>query len=298
MKTKLWFIIAALILLSSCSDIPSLDELKKMSARESFPKDNYLDTVSNKKALVIVAHDDDDCAMAGTIYKLKKEGWKIEQWCLVRTRLEEGRTEHPAKIICEDNYLILKDGHFRNKNPHDSTLALYQPIPREHIAEIYETEKVVNALKEIINNFKPSVIFTLDNVVGGYGNPDHIFLNQLVLDLFLSEKITSQSIYQAVYTRSMEEEINNKYVTKILNKWGHESSFPKVKKLYGVEGAPIPDVEINIQDYADGKMEYLRAYSEDARKNMRKFIPGYEEYDAKTYFSIFNREFFKVYRKQ
>ena len=297
MKTNLLFIIAAVILLISCSEKPSLEELKKMAATEAYPQDNYLDTVSNKNGLIIVAHDDDDCAMAGTIYKLKKAGWKIEQLCLVRTPLEEGRTEHPAKIICEGNNLILKNMHYRNKNTYDSTLALYQPIPKEYIAEIFETEKVSAALIEMINNFKPSVIFTLDNVIGAYGHPDHIFLNQLVLDLFQSGKITSQSIYQAVYTKHMEDEINNKYVTKLLNKWGYESSFPKAKKLYGIEGAPIPDVEINIQDYADGKMAYLRAYSEDARKNMRKFIPGYEEYDAKTYFSIFNREFFKVYRK-
>ena len=39
------------------------------------------------------------------------------------------------------------------------------------------------------------------------------------------------------------------------------------------------------------------AYEEDVRKNIRKFIPHYEEFDAKTYFGIFNQEYFRVIEK-
>ena len=43
-----------------------LKELKSFVATESYPSDVFLDTVKNKRALIVVAHDDDDCAMAGT----------------------------------------------------------------------------------------------------------------------------------------------------------------------------------------------------------------------------------------
>jgi hypothetical protein len=57
---------------------------------------------------------------------------------------------------------------------------------------------------------------------------------------------------------------------------------------------PEPSVQISITQYAQAKMDYLLAYDEDVRKNIRKFIPYYEEFDAQTYFEIFDREFFKV----
>jgi hypothetical protein len=41
-------------------------------------------------------------------------------------------------------------------------------------------------------------------------------------------------------------------------------------------------------------MNYLLAYDEDVRKNIRKFIPYYEAFDAPSYFKIFDREFFRV----
>lgn len=298
MKVKLWFILVFVFSLVGCSGKPSIEELIKLAANESYPADNYLDTVSNKKALVIIAHDDDDCIMSGTIYKLKKSGWKIEQWSLTTFPIKNGNKTHPSEIICDGNHPILEDGHYRNKNHYDSTLALYMPIPREYIDTIYETKKVSSSLILKINSFQPNVIFTLDNVIGGYGHPDHIFLYQLILDLFNANKISCQRIYQGVYTDNMENEIMIKRLSKLNEKWGNQSAFLIARKLYGVDGMPEPDVEINIKDYADSKMEYLRAYCEEAKNSIRKFIPYYEDFDAKTYFSVFDREFFKIYKKQ
>jgi LmbE family N-acetylglucosaminyl deacetylase len=298
MNSRFCLISVAILALISCSQKPSIEELKKLAAIESYPSDPYLDTVSNKKALVIIAHDDDDCIMSGTIYKLKKSGWKVEQWSLTTFPLAKGRTVHPSNIICNGNHPILEDGRYRNKNPYDSTLALYMPVPRIYFDTIYETEKVSNALTAKINNFQPEVIFTLDNEIGGYGHPDHVFLYQLILDLFNSGQISVQRLYQGVYTDHMEKEIMDNRLAKLNEKWGNQSAFILARKVYGVEGMPEPDVEINIQDYADGKMEYLLSYIEEAKNSIRKFIPYYEEFDAKTYFDVFDREFFKAYKKQ
>ena len=57
-----------------CNEKPTIEELKKFAATESYPNDVFLDTTSNKKALIIIAHDDDDCAMSGTIAKLTANG--------------------------------------------------------------------------------------------------------------------------------------------------------------------------------------------------------------------------------
>lgn len=287
----------ALLLVISCKTKIPVSTIQQFEATETYPNDTYLDTVSNKRALIISAHDDDDCFMAGTIYKLKQAGWEIEQWTFRTTPLEKGNSVHPAEIICKGNKPILEDGLYRNVNPYDSTRLAYLPIPREHFAEVFKTEKVKSVLEQKINAYKPTVIFSMDNEMGGYGHPEHVFVCQILVDLFKENKIPIQRIYQGVTTNHMEEEIIVKYLTPLMEKWGYPSPYLVGREVYKIAGIPEPDVQVDISAYADGKMRYLRAFSEDAKKNIRKFIPYYEDFDAKTYFGVFNREFYRVMKK-
>jgi len=271
-----------------------VDELKLFAATESYPKDVFLDSIKNKKALIVVAHDDDDCAMAGTIAKLTADGWTIKQLSLQKNIIEK-TGENPAGIICQTNELILEDGYYRIGL--DTMKNSYLPIPYEMIKQQFLTEKVAEAIIKKVEKFKPSVIFTLDNIKGGYGNPEHIFISQLVKDLFEEGKIEIEKIYQSVYTDHMEREILDKWLSKRLKKWGFPNSSNLANEMYGINGMPEPNVQIDISEVAETKMKYLRAYDEDVRKNLRKFIPYYEEFDAVTYFGIFDKEFFRVVQK-
>lgn len=60
---------------------------------------------------------------------------------------------------------------------------------------------------EQVNGFQPSVIITLDNDMGGYGHPEYTFISQLVLELALEDSLSSDYIYQSVYTDHMENSI-------------------------------------------------------------------------------------------
>lgn len=293
-QVKIFFIMLLSISFGFCQDKVTTEHLKRFVATETYPTDIFLDTVSNKRALVIVAHDDDDCAMSGTIAKLTAKGWTIKQLSL-QSHILPTTGKNPAHIICQGNELILKDGYYRigldtMKNP-------YLPIPYEKIKEKFLTDKVANEIIKKVNNFKPSAIFTLDNEKGGYGHPDHIFISQLVKDLFEQDKIPIDKIYQSVYTDHMEREIVDKWLGNRLKKWGYPNASAIANEIYGISGMPEPTVQVNIAEVADIKMNYLRAYEEDVRKNLRKFIPYYEEFDAKTYFGIFDREFFRVIEK-
>jgi hypothetical protein len=92
----------------------------------------------------------------------------------------------------------------------------------------------------------------------------------------------------------MEKEIIEIWLTARLKKWGFPNSYLIAKEVYGLAGMPEPNVEINIKDQAQTKMKYLLSYSDEARKNFRKFIPYYEEFDAVQYFGIFDKEYFRV----
>jgi LmbE family N-acetylglucosaminyl deacetylase len=295
MKNISLFLFSVLfIFITACNEKPSIEELKKFAAIENYPNDAFLDTVSNKKALVIVAHDDDDCAMSGTIAKLTANGWEIKQLSL-QSHILPKTGKNPAPIICQGNELILEDGYYRKGL--DTMKVPYLPIPYSEISEQFLTDKVALAVIDRVNEFNPSVIFTLDNIKGGYGHPEHIFISQLVLNLYEAKKINTEKIYQSVYTNHMEAEIVDKWLKAKMEKWGYPHASTIANNLYKIDGMPEPTVQINIVDFADKKKQYLMEYDESVRKNLRKFIPYYEDFDAKTYFGIFDREFFRVIEK-
>ena len=93
----------------------------------------------------------------------------------------------------------------------------------------------------------------------------------------------------------MEYEIVDTWLKAKLEKWNFPHTSSIANELYQIDGMPEPDVQIDIQEMGEIKMNYLRAYPENVKKNLRKFIPYYEEFDAETYFRIFDREFFRVF---
>ena len=293
MKARLIWTGLIIAIVAACSEKPSLEELHRFVATETFPDDTFLDSASNKRALVIVAHDDDDCAMSGTIAKLTAQGWIIQQLSFEVHQTAD--QQHPATIICQGNEKII-EGPYRPGV--DTVQVPYKALPYDKIFEQFAVHQIRPALIAKINEFKPSVLFTLDNIKGGYGHPEHIFISQLVMDLFLADSITAERIYQSVFTDHMEEEIVYKWLDQQLKKWGFPNGSIEANELYGITGMPDPDVQITIQDVAAEKMEYLQAYPESVRKNLRKFMPYYEEFDAKTYFGLFDREFFRVIKKE
>lgn len=268
-----------------------MEELKNFAATETYPFDSYLEIVSNKRALIIVAHDDDDCSMSGTIAGLTKKGWKIKQLSL-QSHIDPKTGKNAAGVICEGNELILKDGIYRLGL--DTMTNAYVPISHEEMRKQFLHKKVANALVEKIDEFNPSVLFTLDNEKGAYGHPEHIFISQLVKDLFEEGKLRADKIYQSVYTDHMEEEIVDKWLKAKMKKWGYPHASTIANELYGIDGMPEPNVQVDIREFGDIKMKYLRGYTEEVRRNLRKFIPYYEEFDSETYFAVFDREFFRV----
>ncbi len=275
----------------ACKNNISSEDLKKFAATETYPTDNYLDTVTPKRALIIVAHDDDDCVMAGTIAKLKTQGWVIKQFSLQKHKGLDTLT-HPSHITCDGNELLLKDGVYR-LGMDTLTYGAY-PLAYAEIDKQFYTAKVSEALVDKINKFKPSVIFTLDDIKGGYGHPEHVFVSRLVVKLFKEDLISCKRIYQSVYTPHMEREIVYKWLDMQLKDWNHPNLSLISNKLYDVKGMPEPNVQVTISKFADQKMKYLLAYNEDVRRNIRKFIPYFETVDAQTYFKVFNREFFRI----
>lgn len=292
--SKLTIMLFAAFTFVGCKQPVTLENLKSFAAVEVYPDDHFLDTVQNKTALVLVAHDDDDCAMAGTIAQLTRKGWTIYQVSLTKHPMV-GSEENPASIICRGNLPLINLGDYRVGL--DTMKTPYLPIPYEQMKNQFYGGKLKSALIKVIQQYQPSVLFSLDDVKGGYGHPEHIYLSHLLVELLQNEEINVNRIYQSVYTDHMEHEIVDVWLKAKMEKWGYPHASTIANEMYGITGMPEPTVQINILEDAETKMKYLRSYPESVKKNLRKFIPYYEDFSAQEYFSVFPHEYFRVIEK-
>jgi len=290
---KLFNSASILFMLLSLFACKTVEEVTQYAAIETFPEDTQLNTITNKKAMIILAHDDDMCLTSGTISLLNKDGWEIRVFSLPQA--EERNAAHiKACSNILDSVLFFDLSNAKYRYDLDTTERAYSAIPTSKFKDIFNIELLEKQIIQQVNSFKPSVIFTLDNEIGGYGHPDHVMMSQLVLDLANSRSIQPNFIYQSVYTTHMQETIMQRLSEK-MKSWGFPGDeWSKAKETYEVDGMPEPTTQINIEGQAKEKMAYLNSYNEREQKTIGHYVPGFMDYSAEEYFKIFNREFYRV----
>lgn len=266
--------------------------LSHKAPKESYPEDSWLSMTANKTALVIVAHDDDAIGAAGTVLKLTASGWTVKELCFYNTVNDEEKNERIRQRQLDTEKVKEIEGlsEFRFFNlpfryPDKRSVPEYMPIAREELPLHYNTDTLLYCIRKFIDENNPSVIFTLDNAIGGYGHSDHLLVSQLVLDECNRRKNDSgfavKYIYQAVFTPSMAENI----LTDL-------PPYNAALKIYKT-GIPLPDVQVTITQFGSKKKEVMKAYSTE-QNSIRKIWPSYQYYPAAIYFRLFDREFFKI----
>ena len=282
-----------LILLMNAWSFCQIESLRQYAATETYSEDTLLRNIPNKRAMIVIAHDDDMCAMAGTVSQLNQRGWEIAVMSFGKTP-ERNAAQVKACSSILDTVLFVHMTDQQYRNDLDGKILPYVAIPKETFQEVFNTAEVEAEYIKAIQHFQPSVIFTLDNEMGGYGHPEHVFVSQLVLDLANAGKIAPKYIYQSVFTDHMEKTIMQRHAMR-LKSWGlPDDEWDNAKKTYKVEGMPEPNVQFNIRSEAKLKMDYLRSYEKRERKVLGFFIPEFEDYPAEKYFEIFDREFFRI----
>ncbi len=288
---RLFFVVLFSIGLLACRT--SMESLKQYSAIETYPEVDFFTSLNNKKALVVVAHDDDMCNITGTLSKLNKEGWEIGVISMPQSK-ERNEAHQKACFGITDTVMFFPLAHSQLRNHLDTTKTLYAPFPKELFAAVFNEQPLKSNLIQTISTFKPSIIFTLDSDIGAYGNPEHVFISSMVLELAKNKEIQTNYIFQAVYTKHMTEQIMSRHAQE-LKKWGYAGNdWENAKKIFQVDGMPEPTVQVTIENEAVNKMKYLMSYNERERTVIGFFIPDFEKHKASDYFHLFNREFFKV----
>jgi N-acetylglucosamine malate deacetylase 2 len=266
--------------------------LRSKAPKESYPEDAWLNTATNKTALIIVAHDDDAISCSGTIIRLCKDGWKVKELCFYNTNTDpkvnernRQRQQDIQKVKEIEGLSSFEFAQIPFRNLQLLPTPEYMPATNEEFSKEYNKDTLLFYIRHFIEENKPSIIFTLDNNIGGYGHPDHKLVSQLVLDECMQQAKNNsfpvQYIYQGVFTPSMVENII--------------SGLPVYKsavKTYRLK-SPLPDVQVTISSVGAEKKKVMQAYSTE-QNSIRQFWPSYQYYPGAIYFHLFNREFYKV----
>ncbi len=288
---RLFIVISICIVVAIGSHIYYLTTL---AAKEKYPADNFLLNTAEKNALIIVAHDDDMVGSSGTMSMLCKNGWNIREMCFYQQGglyFEKDSAKNPVRKKSLRQAVSIQglqgadpvDFNFRNDM---NTEKSYMPMPYDQFALNYKTDSLLRLIGNYVERYKPAVIFTLDDVIGGYGHPDHTMISQLITQYCRQHKndpgFTVKKIYQPVFPPSLANRI-----------MGKMEVYNEAKKVYNTDGMPLPDVEVNIYDHARQKKECMLAYTTE-QNSLQKIWPYYNRYPYWIYFRIFNRDFFHV----
>jgi len=175
------------------------EDVRQYAPTESFPADTLLTSVENKRAMIVNAHDDDMCAIAGTISKLNTSGWDIAVVSFSKNPERDEAQRRACKTILDTViFADLTPKQIRNDNEEDRNS--YFSLPLDSFDIIFNKPIIEQEFIKHINDFKPTIVFTLDNEMGGYGHPEHVLISQMVIDLANEKRISPSYIYQSVYT--------------------------------------------------------------------------------------------------
>lgn len=288
-----WKSILAILVAGLLSACKSIEGLRPYAPVETYAEDSRLLNGTPNRALVVTAHDDDMCAMSGTLSLLNRKGWEVAIISFPSTP-ERNAAQMQACEGILDTVMFFPLSLSQVRPGRDTVRSSYFALPKEKFSTVFNMPLVETELLTAINRFGPSVIFTLDNEMGGYGHPEHVLVSQLVLDLAKARRITPAFIYQSVMSPHTEAAIMQRHAER-MKSWGFPGDeWENAKQTYGVDGMPEPTVQITISSEAEAKMNYLRSYNKREREVIGFFIPEFEKYKPAAYFSLFDREFFRV----
>jgi LmbE family N-acetylglucosaminyl deacetylase len=162
----------------------------------------------------------------------------------------------------------------------------WRAIPYSSFDTIYHVDQARQDIAEFIDRYKPSVIFSLDDSIGGYGHPEHVLVSRLVrihcAESASDSAFSVKRIYQAVFDPKM-----NRKILKDLD------AYKAAREVYGFDETPTPNAQITITKEAHLKKKAMLAYRTEQR-TLTKIWPYYTYVPANIYFSVFDREFYRI----
>ena len=264
---------------------------------EDLPQtENLIPDYLPKKALAIFAHPDDEITIIGTMRMLKSQS--VETGICYMTRGEAGLNGSiidvsKIKELADTSLNKLKKqlGQRRTKEVNDvaSILELNHhemfDFPDSGTSNV-PMDSLKKVVRSLIQKYRPSVLFTLDDKVGLYGHPDHRNVSRAVLEVFGEDKgktdFSAKKLYQVTLPKDMIA-----FALKMAE--GFRKNYPKDLE----KGLPQADISVNISAYGRYKRDCMLAHVSQ-RPTFDDMQPGFATLPPWIYFRVFDREYFHV----
>ena len=239
----------------------------------------WKDNQSNKSALFVFPHPDDEIVCGGTIDQLKKSGWKINLLTLT-----QGDKSEKATRLKEWNNASDILG-FDNREIYDLINNSWDDVLKNKIEFWYDhQDSIENIVYRSILRYQPSTIFTFDTAFGGYGHPEHQISALAVYHIF--EKCKSDSLFPV--EKILQITLPEKYVQL---KIASTEAFVNAKKYTRNSALPAPSVAFDITHNWSIKTNAGLAYvSQEA--TLRKFFLLPDLTDTLHHYTTFDREYY------
>jgi len=255
-------------------------DFRKWKSCQDYTVPLFKDDFENKSALLIFPHPDDEITCAGTIFELKKLGWKVNLLTLTQGSTPEEKAMRKEEWKNAVEVLNLDDAQLLDlsNNTWDNVLANKIDFWYDH------GDSLERIIENAISLYQPSLLITYDTALGAYGHPEHRMSALAAIRVLSNHREDSvfsvQKILQMTIPQSMENELlvsRESYINAV--KWTGNTTLPE------------PTVAFDIAPYWPWKRQAALEYTTQAHV-LRKFYLLPEEEDTAMHYNTFDREYF------
>jgi LmbE family N-acetylglucosaminyl deacetylase len=268
-----------LLLLFGCN-VQTDYEAFKSAQDYNVPLMEFHRSESNKVALALFPHADDEIHCAGAILELIDNDWDVY-----------------LMIFEQDNEEALKD--LRHKELVESTLLLgirevvHLDLPSEEWEDVINgnvpfwhdsIDSVVTIIKSYIDVYQPSTLISYDTIVGGYGHPAHrmsaLAASRAYYEFRNDTTFPVKRIIQSTMPENMEQLM-----------LADSESYKLSLQRTGYSSLPEPGIAVDVYPHWPTKRQAAAAYvTEDY--TLRKFNLLPEIRDTAIHYKTFDREYY------
>jgi LmbE family N-acetylglucosaminyl deacetylase len=278
MRTISSFFLLVLLLSSSCKQVD-------YALIESFQDNNVpeleLNISDTTKVLLVFCHADDEIGVAGLVAFLKEKGAEIHLLTLGHHPLQKDIETRMKELNCAANKLGIKEYEVSGlvTSTWEETL--------QNIVIWYDMKDTIkNIIDRKIDNYKPDILVTWDNEIGGYGHPEHRISAQLTEDLYNENRNNPNYSVNTILKFTLPDKLEKFMVSE-------NPGYKLAKELNGNYGLPDPDYSLDITNYWEIKNNAAQCYQSKIH-TMKLFYLTFDKKNRESHIKAFSKEYYTV----
>jgi N-acetylglucosamine malate deacetylase 2 len=278
MKALSSFILLVFLLNSSCEQ---LDYVLIESFQDNNVPELELNISDTTKVLLVFCHADDEIGVAGLVAFLKEKGAEIHLLTLGHHPLQKDIETRMKELYCAANTLGIKE--FEVSGLVTST---WEETLQNKVIWYDMKDSIKNIIDRKIDNYKPDILITWDNEIGGYGHPEHRISAQLTEDLFNENKYNPNYSVNTILQFTLPDKLEKFMVSE-------NPGYKLAKELTGTDGLPAPDYSLDITNYWEIKNNAAQCY-QSKMNTMKHFFLTYDKKNKESHIKAFSKEYYLV----